>query len=58
LGDLRYSFSPTEASPIWGVVIDDARGDVRWVNHRAKRDIGFDNVLHLLSQDGPGHRCY
>jgi inner membrane protein len=58
LGDVRYSFSPTEGTPIWGVAIDDRTGAVEWVNNRGMRDIDWGHMLRLLAEDGAGHRCY
>jgi inner membrane protein len=58
LGDIRYSFSPTEVSPVWGVVIDDTSGAVEWVNNRQTRGLGVGYLASLLGEDGPEHRCY
>jgi inner membrane protein len=58
LGDLRYSFSPTEAIPIWGVRTNGVTGSVEWVNNRAERAVTFDDLITLLSRDGAGHRCF
>lgn len=56
LGDLRYSFSPLEATPIWGIRTGDA--GVEWVNQRQQRELRLSDVWELVAYDGPGARCY
>jgi inner membrane protein len=58
IGDLRYSFTPTEAAPIWGVRIDDHSGKVEWVNNRSKRAVTLHHFIELVMNDGERHRCY
>jgi inner membrane protein len=57
VGDLRYSFSPGEAVPIWGVRIDSVSGKVEWVNNRSRRTPTLSDLTALLTRDGPGARC-
>lgn len=56
LGDLRYSFSPREATPIWGIATDAGR--VEWINQRHQRSLGVGDLWELLMQDGPDAHCY
>src|SRR5690606_23885940 len=58
IGDLRYSFSPTEVAPIWGLRTDPEAGRVEWVNNRSRRALEPSDLVTLVSNDGPGHRCY
>lgn len=58
LGDLRYSFSPTEALPIWGVQVDPPSGAVRWINNRSRRDLRWRDLVELVARDGPQARCW
>lgn len=58
ISDLRYSFSPTEVSPIWGVRIQDETGVVEWVNNRSRRPIGIGDLVALVTTDGADHRCF
>jgi inner membrane protein len=58
IGDLRYSFSPTEVLPIWGVRIQNTTGAVEWVNNRSRRAIGLGDLVALVTTDGAGHRCF
>ena len=58
IGDLRYSFSPTEAVPIWGVRIDNTNGEVEWVNNRSRRGLAIGDLVALVATDGPGHQCF
>jgi len=57
VGDLRYSFSPGEALPIWGVRIDRSSGKVEWVNNRSRRTATLSDLTALITRDGPGVRC-
>lgn len=57
VGDLRYSFSPGEALPIWGVRIDEASGKVEWINNRSRRTPTLSDLVALVTRDGPGARC-
>ncbi|HEY6723502.1 MAG TPA: metal-dependent hydrolase [Polyangiaceae bacterium] len=57
LGDLRYSFSPGEALPIWGVRSDATSGKVEWINNRSRRTPTFSDLVALVTRDGPGARC-
>lgn len=52
LGDLRYSFSPTEATSIWGV------RDNHWVNNRHRRGVGWRHMKELVFADGPDAVCW
>lgn len=58
VGDLRYSFSPGEAIPIWGVRVDDASGKVQWVNNRSRRTPTLHDLVALVTSDGPGALCF
>lgn len=66
LGDLRYSFAPNEATPIWGIVDrhqqprdqrDSEPYQPNWVNNRRKRDIQFGDLYRLIFEDDPGALC-
>jgi len=57
VGDLRYSFSPEEALPIWGVRADAASGEVAWINNRSRRTPTFSDLVALVTRDGAGARC-
>jgi len=57
VGDLRYSLSPGEAVPIWGVRIDRVSGKVEWVNNRSRRTPTLSDLTALMTRDGPGARC-
>lgn len=57
IGDLRYSFSPTEVLPIWGVRVGDESGKVEWVNNRSRRTPTLGDLFRLVASDGQGHRC-
>ena len=67
LGDLRYSFSPQEATPIWGILDrhqEHARGQAldpyqpRWVNNRGKRDITWSDLRRSLFENSADARCF
>ncbi|MCB0220631.1 MAG: metal-dependent hydrolase [Chrysiogenetes bacterium] len=55
VGDLRYSFSPEQFSPIWGVRLKPGDRDrpVEWVNNRRKRSIDTRHIVQLVFEDGP-----
>jgi len=57
LGDVRYSFSPTELTPVWGVRIDDQSGKVEWINNRGRRGITVADYVELVSSNGPDAYC-
>jgi len=57
LGDLRYSFLPFEASPIWGIRVDEEADKVEWVNNRSKRAIRPADLRVLIFEDPPGSVC-
>lgn len=57
VGDLRYSFSPGEALPIWGVRVGETNGKVEWINNRSRRTPTFSDLVALVTRDGPGARC-
>jgi inner membrane protein len=56
LGDLRYSFSPQEATPIWGIRVEG--GQVEWVNQRQRREIRFSDLSDLILRDSPDALCF
>jgi inner membrane protein len=58
LGDLRYSFSPTEIEPIWGVRVDDSWQHADWVNNRAKRGITWSHLSSLWFEDASDAICF
>lgn len=57
LGDIRYSFSPTEALPIWGVRVNAKTGLVEWVNNRSKHDLTLSHLVAMVTTNGPNSVC-
>lgn len=57
LGDLRYSFLPFEATPIWGIRVNEQADTVEWVNNRTRRDIHLSDLRLLIFEDPPGSIC-
>lgn len=53
-GDLRYSFSPYDVTPIWGIRVDTSTDRVEWINNRPKRDIHLRDLRLLIFEDPPG----
>ncbi len=58
LGDLRYSFSPQEAQPIWGIQVEPKTETVRWINNRHKRALSWHTFAELVAVDGTHARCF
>ncbi len=65
LGDLRYSFTPQEAVPIWGIrdrhlKSSDDLGSYRveWVNNRSQRAIHWTDLKGLIFRDASDARCF
>lgn len=58
LGDLRYSFAPTEAATIWGIRVDPSNGRGQWVNRRGRRGLFLGAWNSLVFEDGPGAQCW
>lgn len=56
LGDLRYSFSPQEATPIWGLRL--SQGQVEWVNQRQRRAIRPRDLSDLILRDSTDALCF
>ncbi len=58
LGDLRYSFEPATAAPIWGIRRHADEDRVDWVNNRMQRAITWADLEQLVLSDGPDARCF
>ncbi len=64
LGDLRYSFEPRQARPIWGIrllpvgaSLGESTG-VQWVNNNHAREVSWAAFYELLFSDAPDARCF
>jgi inner membrane protein len=64
LGDLRYSFSPQEVTPIWGIrplpvgAVPSARTGIEWVNNNARRNLGWAALGRLIFDDDERAVCF
>lgn len=64
LGDLRYSFSPREVNPIWGIrrlPVGAPAGEqhsIEWVNDNASREISWAAFFELVFEDAPDAVCF
>lgn len=59
IGDMRYSFSPTEFAPIWGVGLypDDPQASYTWESNRRRRAITSETLAELIWDDGSDPVC-
>jgi inner membrane protein len=60
LGDLRYSFAPTQVRPIWGIRRDppgQAAKRVLWVNNNGEREVSRAAFISLVFDDAPDAHC-
>jgi len=64
LGDLRYSFSPQEVMPIWGIrrlpvgAAPAAQSAIEWVNNNARRNLGWTELRRLIFDDDERALCF
>ncbi len=63
LGDLRYSFEPRQARPIWGIRLEPIGASpkqatsVRWVNNNRSREVSWEVLRTLVFEDAPDATC-
>jgi inner membrane protein len=57
LGDMRYSLSPQEFDPIWGIRFTDVASahEVEWVNRSRNRKISVRELWDEIVGDAPGY---
>jgi len=64
LGDLRYSFSPQDVTPIWGIrrlpvgAAPAAQSAIEWVNNNARRNLGWAELGRLIFDDDERAQCF
>ncbi|HSC86608.1 MAG TPA: metal-dependent hydrolase [Polyangiaceae bacterium] len=57
LGDLRNSFLPFGATPLFGARIDEEADTVEWIDNRARRSLGAADLRLMIFEDPPGSTC-
>ncbi len=57
LGDVRYSLQPYGAEPFWGIVVDEERDEVDWVQTGVEKQIGVEAVYDLVFENPRGSVC-